>query len=436
MRKMRKIIVIVGKKKLVVALTALMIAATVMPLMILGVHENFCLKIVVMDNGKMVPSLIYLMVFYPDGFRFIAAERALEGVAIFWIPVEPLRRAWENERNLHGRFALPAFAITVFTNTSKADFKVVTLKWKEFKPAVLGGFKEIVIKPRHLMKKKLVIKPASSSFSRMDTLGAISLLVSILQPYPPYKPGTYAVLEDYYEKAGRVALMKLKTDPYSEGNIHVTYRAGHTVYVSVDFFLFSVGTWDIGDYVGLSSTDEGSAGTFIPKDTSGYVSISATYRWEYWVYYDDITGEKVDECYLIYWCNFDPKSLSSQAGVEAEVSYEIVKSDVEGKGLPSESETPVPSMYSYGSTSESGFSVKCVDSGWFIAALETAGKITNPAAILLSLVVNVSVKTSSYQGFIMTADIYGKEGMYFNIEKGESDWGGYPAVYFKVYRTG
>ncbi|RLF00272.1 MAG: hypothetical protein DRJ59_07355, partial [Thermoprotei archaeon] len=74
MRKMRKIIVIVGKKKLVVALTALMIAATVMPLMILGVHENFCLKIVVMDNGKMVPSLIYLMVFYPDGFRFIAAE--------------------------------------------------------------------------------------------------------------------------------------------------------------------------------------------------------------------------------------------------------------------------------------------------------------------------------------------------------------------------
>ena len=400
----------------------------------IGGHERFYLKVIVMDNGKPVPSLVYLTAFYPEGFRFISGKKAVDGVAVFWINVNDLKNAWENERKAHGRFALPSFAITVFTNTSKTDFRIITLKWEELKPFILGGYKEIVVKPKHKMKKRILIKP-KEEYQEMRMFNFVKLISSLLQPNPPYKPGTYAVLEDYYEESRRVVIFKLKTDPYSEGSIHMQYEAGSTVYVSVDFFLFSVGEWDIGDYLGLSKSDGYNPSPyFVAQNSEVYYSIRATYRWEHWVYYDDITDEKVDECYLVYWCDFDPKSLAFESGDEVDVTYETIVSNKEGNGLPT-SGTSVAGIYAEEGEDFNSFEVTCADAGWFIELLANSGKIAE-VANFFSLMISVSLKTASYSGFKYSIHIYGEEGMYFNIDRGKSTWEGYTVRYYKVYRVG
>ena len=103
----------------------------IIPFGYLRPDENFCLKIRVIDDDyKEVPCLIYLMVFTPKGFNFVEGRRSIGGVETFWISVNFLKELWEEERENNGRYALPSFAITVFTNDSKADFRIVTLKWK------------------------------------------------------------------------------------------------------------------------------------------------------------------------------------------------------------------------------------------------------------------------------------------------------------------
>lgn len=80
-------------------------------------------------KGEPVPSLVYLKVFYPDGFRPVGVERAVDGIAGFWISVNDLRGAWDAEVKRRGRGALPAFAITVLTNDSYADLRIITISW-------------------------------------------------------------------------------------------------------------------------------------------------------------------------------------------------------------------------------------------------------------------------------------------------------------------
>jgi len=420
------------KERIFILIVLALMALPTAPLLT-AVTSNFCLVVRVVEDGRPIPCLVYLMAFYPEGFKPIGYARAIGGVARFWIPINDLKSSWFIERSIRGRFALPSFAITVFTNSSKADFRVITLKWSEFKPYALGGYKEVTITPRHKMNKKIVIRDVQRQISPGLTL----LPIARAQPYPPYKPGTYVELVDYLERAGSVVLLKVVPDSYSTANLQVNYVSGHTVSVSVRFFLFSIGEWDIGDYLGLSRSTDGGDGGMPSLGQTGYIIISATYRWEHWVYYDDLTGEKVDECYLVYWKDFDPTSIeyTTTGGVEASVTYEIWRPNVDGKGIP----PGASAMETYASATLTGFSTTCTDSGWFIEVLSKLGKISSAAATAINLVIDVSMETKDYQGFIIAVSFYGEEGMKFNIEKGESTWidsgGNYPAVYFKVYRV-
>jgi len=411
-----------GNVSRAVILAALLLSSPLIMVM-LAYGDHFLLRVRVVRQGEPIASLIYLKAFYPEGFKAVGAARALDGVAEFLIPVSDLRDAWDAELKSRGRGALPAFAVTVFTNDSYADLMIVTLSWSEFKPYPLGGYKEVVIEPRHprVHGKPINIRPSTLASG-----------VTGSRPPPPYKdPWTYAELVWREEQNKRVTLTKIQTDSYSRGNIHVTYEEYNTLYVHVDFFFFSVAKWDVGDAYGLYRSERADKGAFAYENQVKEISIVATHTVEEWVYIDELTGEEVDRCYLGYWYDFQPTTLDVVDGEDASVNYEVVATRT-GEGFGE-------SMYSWGSASTTTESTS-VDIGWFIDYLVAIGKITNPYAAVSTLIINVQLEAQYTSGFIVTMDAYGETGLTFNIEKGESVWvdawgNEYPAVYWKIYKV-
>lgn len=259
----------------------------------------------------------------------------------------------------------------------------------------MGGYKEVTIEPRFRRKygKQLNIrKPQELKQSAK----------------PPYIPGTYIELAWRESETKRVTLTKIQTDGYSRGNIHVTYEKYNTLYVHVDFFMFSVGSWNVGDELGLSRAEEYSKGAFAYENEVREISIVATHVAEEWVYYDDITFEEVDRCYLVYWDDFQPTTLDIADGEEAAVDYYVIATTT-GEGFGS-------TMYAWGSTAGT-VEFLSVDVGWFIDYLAAIGRMTNPAAVIPTLIVNMQLEAQYTSGFIVTVSIYGEEGLTFSIER-------------------
>ncbi|RLE66633.1 MAG: hypothetical protein DRJ47_02140 [Thermoprotei archaeon] len=382
---------------------------------------DFILRVRVLERGVESPAIIFLQALYPEGFRTIYIAETLSGVVDFSIPVAGLKNIWDNVYSSAGCRATPSFILTVYTKGGFFKVYAFTLDWSEFKPYILGGFKEITLDAVDKMKSG---KPRISS-NRIISLSEREKDFS-LQQYPP---GPGSELADSHEEAGRVNLVRVETDSYSRAVASIYYESSRTLQVSVDVFSFEVMRWDIGGYIGLQGSTSRGAAIESANDVK-YISMVATYRFEHWVQYipDEREGYIEKHYYYVYWKNFQPDTLSSVKGLSAKVSYNIIET-VTGRGY----EPGSPTMYEEYSLSHSTYNV-AVDAGWFIGVLEAAGKI-NPVAALVTLVVNVRIQYGGYTAMSIHFLAWGYSNVTFNVYRASTSFGSFPTRYWKLIKT-
>lgn len=363
---------------------------------------HFLLRVRVVEGGRGVECRVFVQAFYPDGFRNIYVGDSKSGEFDVLVDVNDLRSAWDRERELTGCYAQPSFSIVVFTNKSLDD-RIISFDWGDFKPVIYGGVKVVEITPRFTYNETISEEEAASP----------------LEETPPYPP---VELVDSYQMTMRVTLMKVETSANSRAHIQVGYEAGRTVKVGVDIFLFSVGQWDIGGFLGLSSTKTNSAAGMVYENSVGRISMEATYRFEHWIYRSG--SNIIREEYKVFWCNFKPETIEYESGEDAKVNYETIAIK-HGTGFSSAMYSEMSSIYvNY----ESG-----VDAGFFIDILSRTLKKIKPVAAVLSLIIDLKLTWESYAGLMYGFAAYGSTGRLFYIDKGASQWSSlYKVSYYKI----
>ncbi|MGC9202340.1 MAG: hypothetical protein ACP5HX_06695, partial [Thermoproteota archaeon] len=287
--------------------------------------------------------------------------------------------------------------------------------WNELKPFVV---KELYILPKIKREKKISLgevgKENNLVFAKKEESKDVKNY---------YLSGTPEYPLDWYESEKRVVFMKLQTNAHSVGRLTAGYSSYSTLTFSVSVLFESVGSWDVGGSLGLSSSDSYSYSTSISYSSTGYVSMVIRERYEKWL----TTTDDIE--YMVYPIAFYPRTMSGDPGEEAKVGYSIVRCNVPGGGT----QAIDPLIYDEISSQYSSYSTS-TDLGWFLSLLVSIGKL-NPLYDLITLVGDMSIGSESSTTIVWHTQIWGDKGYYFNIYKASSQWKGFPTVYFYVTQT-
>ncbi|MGC9203063.1 MAG: hypothetical protein ACP5HX_10405, partial [Thermoproteota archaeon] len=236
-----------------------------------------------------------------------------------------------------------------------------------------------------------------------------------------------------YEENVRVNIMKGTADSTSAIQLLARYTSGSSLFLSIDTYWTSVGSWDIGGSFGLSSSESSpgypgfvTSGVGVGSASNvGYISIVATHRIEHWVYLNP-DGTKHDEEYKAYWARFYPSTMNNLKGEdEVSVNYNWITT-VCGNGISAPGN---PIMFSDGTSTSSSLTVS-VPVDKFIQ--DAARALQFPPLVLADLIFSVSVKYSSTTAMDLIAEFWGQAGYYYYIYRGVSKFGGITAVYYQV----
>ena len=400
----------------------------------MGFHRSpfkFLLEIHVVREGRHVPALVYVKALYPEGQRFIGFARAVSGVGWIWVDYKPWKQAWEKEKSLTGFHAKPSLIVVVFTEDGYADIKGFVLEWRELKPYLFGGKKNIIIEPT---LKRVRGKPIKVTRS---TQASVIPLLDIFLQSSRVLDGE-AVLVDYYEAEKRVNLGKIYFDPNigeGYGSLFIGYYQNFKVGISLAFTLITVDVWSIDfDFVSIGSSSPGSDKAIAnASNPSGYISIIVRYRYERWKYYEN--GEPIDESFEMWIKNFYPNTIKAERGQDVSIHVWDTKYSGYGKGWSE----PTYSEYDF-QVDGTRFSADLL---WFAGLLDTLGKI--PEALKsyagwLTLFVSLNAYQSGALAFAYDLEYIAPSNVQVKVIKGKHKFDGNPydlynALYWKMLKT-
>ena len=376
--------------------------------------SSYVIKVVPLDeNYNPTKAIVVVEALYPEGFKVVSQKFTNGEPVLAYVDVQNLTNAWNNEEKLSHCKALPTFSIVVLTEDRLED-RIFSIQWNELKPFIV---KEVYILPKIKREKKVILGEVSSSS------------VNVLAKKEEGKKETFYMLYSYYDKVYeeniRVNIMKGETDSSSRIHLHAHYKSESALYITASVFWISLGKWDLGGKIGLSSTeDSGWVTSWVGSSSVGYISMVATYRVEHWVYQEP-DGTIEDEEYIAYWARFYPSTMSSDKGEdEADVDYKSIAT-VQGKGIDA------PPMYTDGTSSIDSFTTVSIPAFKFLVDAFTK-VLKDPRVQLIKLVFSGDVKYSGYTAMDMVTDFWGVNGHDYYIYRGKSKWGGIDAVYYKV----
>ncbi|RLF02073.1 MAG: hypothetical protein DRJ59_04565 [Thermoprotei archaeon] len=422
-----------SRRSTAVILIIALISATLLhfPWVLTEAPFKFLLEVHVVREGKHVPALIYVKALYPEGQRFIGFARAVSGVGWIWVDYESWKQAWEKEKALTGFHAKPSFIIVVFTEDGYADIKGFVLEWRELKPYLFGGKKNIIIEPRLRRVRGKPIKVTRS------TQASVIPLLDIFLQSSRVLDGE-AVLVDYYEAEKRVNLGKIYFDPNigeGYGSLFIGYYQNFKVGISLAFTLITVDVWSIDfDFVSIGSSSPGSDKAIAnASNPSGYISIIVRYRYEWWKYYEN--GEPIDESFEMWIKNFYPNTIKAERGQDVSIHVWDTKYSGYGKGWSE----PTYSEYDF-QVDGTRFSADLL---WFAGLLDTLGKI--PEALKsyagwLTLFVSLNAYQSGALAFAYDLEYIAPSNVQVKVIKGKHKFDGNPydlynALYWKMLKT-
>ncbi|RLE80363.1 MAG: hypothetical protein DRJ51_05965 [Thermoprotei archaeon] len=422
-----------SRRSTAVILIIALISATLLhfPWVLTEAPFKFLLEVHVVREGKHVPALIYVKALYPEGQRFIGFARAVSGVGWIWVDYESWKQAWEKEKALTGFHAKPSFIIVVFTEDGYADIKGFVLEWRELKPYLFGGKKNIIIEPRLRRVRGKPIKVTRS------TQASVIPLLDIFLQSSRVLDGE-AVLVDYYEAEKRVNLGKIYFDPNigeGYGSLFIGYYQNFKVGISLAFTLITVDVWSIDfDFVSIGSSSPGSDKAIAnASNPSGYISIIVRYRYEWWKYYEN--GEPIDESFEMWIKNFYPNTIKAERGQDVSIHAWDTKYSGYGKGWSE----PTYSEYDF-QVDGTRFSADLL---WFAGLLDTLGKI--PEALKsyagwLTLFVSLNAYQSGALAFAYDLEYIAPSNVQVKVIKGKHKFDGNPydlynALYWKMLKT-
>ncbi|MCD6369290.1 MAG: hypothetical protein J7L38_05800 [Thermoproteales archaeon] len=422
-----------SRRSVAVILIVVLISVTLLsfPWVFTEASFKFLLEIHVVRGGEHVPALVYVKALYPEGQRFIGFTRAVSGVAWIWVDHGSWKRAWDNERATTGFHAKPSFIVVVFTEDGYVDVKGFVLEWRELKPYLFGGKKNVIIEPRlkRVRGKPIkVAKPAQASI--------IPLLDRFLQPSRALDGK--AVLVDYYEAERRVNLGKIYFDPNigeGYGSLFIGYYQNFKVGISLAFTLLTADVWSINfDFVSIGSSSPGSDKAIAnSSNPSGYISILVRYRYERWRYYEN--GELIDESFEMWIKNFYPNTIKAERGQDVSIYSWETKYSGCGKGWSE----PTYSEYDF-QVDGTRFSVDLL---WFANLLGVLKKI--PEALesyagWFTLFVSLNAYQSGALAFAYDLEYIASSNIQVKVVKGKHKFEGNPynlynALYWKILKV-
>ncbi|MGB9896026.1 MAG: hypothetical protein ACPLN2_09040, partial [Thermoproteota archaeon] len=373
------------------------------------------------ENYSPTRAIVVVKVLYPDGFRVVAQKLTNGEPVLAFVNVENLTNAWNKEEERTHCKALPTFSIVVLTEDRLED-RIFSIQWNELKPFVV---KELYILPKIKREKKVSLGEVSKENNLVFAKKEESKKESFYM--------LYSYCDKVYEENVRVNIMKGTADSTSAIQLLARYTSGSSLFLSIDTYWTSVGSWDIGGSFGLSSSESSpgypgfvTSGVGVGSASNvGYISIVATHRIEHWVYLNP-DGTKHDEEYKAYWARFYPSTMNNLKGEdEVSVNYNWITT-VCGNGISAPGN---PIMFSDGTSTSSSLTVS-VPVDKFIQ--DAARALQFPPLVLADLIFSVSVKYSSTTAMDLIAEFWGQAGYYYYIYRGVSKFGGITAVYYQV----
>jgi hypothetical protein len=378
--------------------------------------SSYVIKVVPLDeNYNPTKAIVVVKVLYPEGFKVVAQKLTNGEPVLAYVDVQNLTNAWNKEEERTHCKALPTFSIVVLTEDRLED-RIFSIQWNELKPFAV---KEVYILPKIKREKKVIL----GEVSKENNLIVLAKKEESKDIKNRYLNGIPEYPLDWYESEKRVVFMKLQTNAHSVGRLDAGYSSYSTLTFSVTVLFESVGSWDVGGWLGLSSSDSYSYGTSVGYSSTGCISMVVREKYEKWL----TTTDDIE--YIVYPIAFYPKTMSADSGEEAKVNYNIIGCNVPGGGT----QAIDPRIYNELSSQYSSYSTS-TDLGWFLSLLASIGKL-KPLYGLITLVGSAQIGSESSTTIVWHTQVWGDKGYYFSIYKASSQWKGFPTVYFCITQT-
>ncbi len=336
---------------------------------------------------------VFVKALYPEGLREVGNYK-VSGKEIY-IDLGDLKRAWHYYTKKHGVGSEPFLVLTIVKN-GKIAIKGVPLKWG-------GGIKEIRITPEFKPLKK------ANEKSTIKT----KLQSSSIQPTAGY----YQWLDDFKEKNITAVVAQVESsDANSWGDLLYYYAASSKIGFGI--YVFANSEWSqIGHHYIYDISGGKAKQIHFNGVQNAYIWMDFTYRWERWGIHID--GQTFYEEY-VYIKSFNPNSLDGANYMPSNVKP-IPLDELNVIAHEYSSSYRVP-YYTY-TVSGSSYSSSGLDALGFIGYLEVIGKLTETAAwaaTLAGLFIDVSYEEISNQAYLVNLVIYGKNGTWHTVKKGEA----------------